>query len=56
VSAACSLVLSANSVLADDNNDLGTALTSGKVGVNLRARYEHVDPDNVAEDANAATA
>lgn len=56
VSAACSLVLSANSVLADDNNDLGTALTSGKVGVNIRARYEHVDPDNVAEDANAATA
>ena len=56
VSAACSLLLSANSVLADDNNDFGTALTSGKVGVNIRARYEHVDPDNVAEDANAATA
>ncbi len=56
LSAACSLLLSAHNVPAEEGSDLGTALTSGKVGVNVRARYEHVDPDNVAEDANAATA
>ena len=56
LSAACSLLLSAHGVLADDSNDLGTALTSGKVGVNVRARYEHVDQDNVAEKADAVTA
>lgn len=54
--AACSLVLSAYGVRAAESNELGAALTSGKVGVNVRARYEHVDPDNVAEDANALTA
>ncbi len=56
LAAACSLVLSAHSVRAEESKDLGEALTSGKVGVNVRARYEHVNPDNVAEDANALTA
>jgi hypothetical protein len=32
------------------------ALTSGKVGVNVRGRYEGVDKDNLLDDANALTA
>ncbi len=35
-------------------NDLGQAITSGKVHVALRFRYEHVEQDNFVEDANAA--
>jgi hypothetical protein len=50
------LVLPATVVLADESDDLATALTSGKVGVNVRARYEHVDQDNIAEEADALTA
>jgi hypothetical protein len=50
------LVLPATTVLAGESNDLGAALTSGKVGVNVRARYERVDQDNVSEEADAATA
>lgn len=53
---AFSLVLSAHDILAEESSDLVAALTAGKVGLNVRARYEHVDPDNVAEDANALTA
>jgi hypothetical protein len=33
---------------------LGEAVTSGKAHVALRFRYEHVDQDNLAENANAA--
>jgi len=32
------------------------AMTSGKAGVNLRARYESVDAENALQDANALTA
>jgi hypothetical protein len=42
-------------VQADDSDDLGTVLTSGKVGVNLRARYEGVDQDSFAAKADAIT-
>jgi len=42
--------------LAEESADLGTALTSGKVGVNVRARYEHVDQDNISDSADAVTA
>ncbi len=56
VSAAGLLMSSVTSVWADNSNDLAAALTSGKVGVNVRARYERVDQDNVAEDADALTA
>ena len=41
---------------AEESADLGTALTSGKVGVNVRARYEHVDQDNISDSADAVTA
>ena len=51
---AASLLSSA--VLADDSTTLGSAVTSGKAGVNLRARYEMVDADNGLKDANALTA
>jgi len=55
--AACGLLLSSvSSASADEANDLGTAITSGKVGVNVRARYEHVDQDSFAEKADALTA
>ncbi len=52
---AASLLLS-SAVLADESNTLGAALTSGKAGVNVRARYEGVDQDNVSEKADAVTA
>lgn len=56
LSAAGLLMSSVTSVSADESNDLGAALTSGKAGVNVRARYEHVDQDNVSENADALTA
>ena len=37
---------SATLAAADESATLADALTSGKVGVNVRARYEHVDQDN----------
>jgi hypothetical protein len=36
-------------------NTLGEAVTSGKAHVALRYRYEHVDQDNLLENANAST-
>jgi hypothetical protein len=56
LSAACLLLSSVNIALADEGNDLAAALTSGKVGVNVRARYEGVDQDGIADNADAATA
>ncbi len=53
---ALSLCVTASGVRADDANDLAAALGSGKVGVNVRARYEGVDKDNALDDANALTA
>lgn len=50
------LMSSATTVFADESDDLGAALTSGKVGINVRARYEHVDQDNFTEKADALTA
>lgn len=49
------LFLSQMSV-AEDAPGLQTALTSGDVGVTLRARYEHVSQDGVADNADALTA
>jgi hypothetical protein len=55
--AAVALLMSlATTVFADESDDLGAALTSGKVGINVRARYEHVDQDNFTENADALTA
>jgi len=53
---ACLLLSPVTTALADEIDDLGTAITSGKVGVNIRARYEHVDQDNIDDEADAATA
>lgn len=39
-----------------DGQDLGTAVTAGTVKVAIRYRYEHVDQDNIADDADASTA
>lgn len=50
------LFASVGSASADYASDLVAALTSGKVGVNVRARYERVDQDNISEEANATTA
>jgi hypothetical protein len=52
---AASLLLS-SAVFADESASLGSAISSGKAGVNVRARYEMVDADNSLEDANALTA
>jgi len=56
LSTASLLISSATLAVADESATLGDALTSGKVGVNLRARYEHVDQDNFTEKADALTA
>ena len=56
LSAAMLLISSATAAVADESTTLGEALTSGKAGVNVRARYEHVDQDNIAEKADAVTA
>ncbi len=50
------LLASFSSASAEEADELATALTSGKVGVNVRARYERVDQDNISEEANATTA
>ncbi len=55
-SAALLLFSSATIAVADEGNDLASALTSGKTGINVRARYEGVDKDNALKDANALTA
>ncbi len=52
---AASLLLS-SAVFADESTSLGSAVTSGEAGVNVRARYEMVDADNGLKDANALTA
>jgi len=56
LSIACLLLSPVTKVLADEIDDLGAAITSGKVGVNVRSRYERVDQDNIADDADAVTA
>jgi len=56
LSAASLLISSATLAAADESANLGDALTSGKVGVNVRARYEHVDQDNISEKADGLTA
>ena len=56
LSAATLLISSATVAVADGSTTLGEALTSGKAGVNVRARYEHVDQENIAEKADALTA
>jgi hypothetical protein len=56
LSAATLLISSATLAVADESPTLREALTSGKAGVNIRARYEGVDQDDISEKANAVTA
>jgi hypothetical protein len=56
LSAASLLISSATFAVADESASLVDALTSGKTGVNVRARYEHVDQDSFSENADAVTA
>lgn len=56
LSAASLLISSATLAVADESASLGDALTSGKVGVNVRARYEHVDQDSISEKADGLPA
>lgn len=51
LSAATLLLCSA--VVAAEGTDFVSAITSGKAGVNVRARYEFVDKDNALKNANA---
>ena len=53
---ATALLLAAPFAAADDTNLLAEAVTSGKAGINVRARYERVDQDNITEKADALTA
>ncbi len=47
----------AASAMADDSTheDIGSAIAAGDANVDLRYRYEFVDQDSFAEDANAST-
>jgi hypothetical protein len=53
---ATALLLAAPYTVAEDNDTLASAVTSGKVGASLRARYENVDQDGIDEKADALTA
>ncbi len=50
------LLSSSVTAVADEGGDFKTALTSGKAGISVRARYEHVDQDSFVENADALTA
>ena len=50
-----SIQLAAATVEANQSSNFTQALTEGKVRVNLRYRYEHVDQDNDLKSANAHT-
>lgn len=53
---ATALLLAAPFAAGNESDTLASAVKSGKVGVNVRGRYEHVDQDNVSEKADALTA
>ncbi|MDJ0748121.1 MAG: alginate export family protein [Woeseiaceae bacterium] len=53
---ATALLLAAPFAAAEDSDTLVSTVKSGKAGVNVRARYEHVDQDNISEKADALTA
>ena len=54
VVAVFAMTCAATSVLAAED-DIASAVTSGKASINLRYRYEFVDQDSFTEDANAST-
>ena len=41
--------------LADEPDDFGSWLASGDAGLSARYRYEHVDQENIADEADAST-
>ena len=49
-------MLASSAIFAEEATSLGDAITSGKAGVSVRARYEHVDQDNISDKADALTA
>lgn len=50
------IVLPMSIALAQEGDDLASAVTSGKATAGVRYRYERVDQDGFDEDANASTA
>lgn len=50
------LVSPALSSAADEDGSFANAITSGKATVGIRYRYEHVDDDDIVENADASTA
>lgn len=48
-------VLAATPVAAEEASELPTAIKSGTVGIDVRARFEQVDQDGFDEDAQATT-
>lgn len=50
------LLLASSVSIAEEAASFEDALTSGNAGINVRARYEHVDQDNVSDKADAVTA
>jgi len=55
-SATALLLAAAPFAAADESDTLASAITSGKAGVSVRARYENVDQDGISEKADALTA
>ncbi len=53
---ATALLLAAPFAVASESDSFASAVKSGKAGINIRARYEHVDQENVSEKAHALTA
>ncbi len=53
---ATALLLAAPFAAGGDSDTLVSAVKAGKASINVRARYEHVDQDNVSEKADAFTA
>jgi hypothetical protein len=53
---ATALLLAAPFAAAEDRVLLSSAVGSGKAGVNVRARYEHVDQGSFPDKADALTA
>ena len=49
-------MLASSAVFAEEAASFGDAVTSGKAGVGIRARYERVDQDDVSNKADALTA
>ena len=56
LSAATVLLSAAPFALAEEAGTIGEAFTAGKAGVNIRARYEHVDIADYEKNADALTA